>query len=536
MDKLIIRIYTFFFAIACFFIVVYAIRSSSKTFKGMYEKNTEVSISPVYEKMDKDNIYIATIDAAPIIEAGGCLCFSTSFNDVWAYADDKLIYERIGGRSLLMKSNGNVWHFIRVEDDVDKIYLKSIPKYDSVLLTAPKFIAGDYYNIRSTLIFDSLLAFITSIIDMIFGLGMIVYFFVTRKINPGKARIIYFGIAATLIGIWSAGETNTMVILLSNGALAGVMAFLILIFIPVPYVIYIHTTLWDDDKFIYKIPIYLSLLNFVIVVGLALAGIRDLKQSVFITHIIWGLNIVYVIVAAARVIKNRKTITDRVIVFNAVAMLSLIAVAGVEIVYYWTGLRSQNDFWGRFFVLLYIVLLAYTNIRDSFKDIEKGRMAEYYRELANTDSMTRLFNRTAFNNDVDMLTEDEAYTIISIDLNNLKLLNDSRGHQAGDRYIINAANIIKKIFGNAGNCYRIGGDEFSVIIKGEESDFIAGNLIPKMEHEIIRHNSTYPAEPVSMAWGFESNTKDSKRNYVDILHCADEKMYENKRMQKDLQS
>ena len=64
--------------------------------------------------------------------------------------------------------------------------------------------------------------------------------------------------------------------------------------------------------------------------------------------------------------------------FNCAAMLILIAVAGLEIIYYWTGQRLENDILGRSLIFGYITVLGYIGIRESAKDIQKGRMAEYY--------------------------------------------------------------------------------------------------------------------------------------------------------------
>jgi diguanylate cyclase (GGDEF)-like protein len=260
-----------------------------------------------------------------------------------------------------------------------------------------------------------------------------------------------------------------------------------------------------------------------------LAGILDLKQSVIVTHLTWLVSIIYVIAAAIITLKNYKKEKDSMAIFNAASMLVLIAVSGLEIAYYWTGARIQNDVWGRVLILGYIVLLANRNIIDSLKDIEKGRRAEYYKKLANTDPITGLANRTAFNHDLEKLSGEKSYSIISMDLNNLKEVNDTKGHLAGDGYIMNAAEIINKVFGKEGKCYRIGGDEFTVIIKKPESDAVVAGLIPQMNEEINAYNNNNPSEPIAIALGYESSSEETGFDFNDILRLADVKMYENKR-------
>ena len=61
--------------------------------------------------------------------------------------------------------------------------------------------------------------------------------------------------------------------------------------------------------------------------------------------------------------------------------------------------------------------------------------------------MTNMYNHTAFIDDADSIDKSEIYTIISMDLNNLKRVNDQQGHIDGDKYIKAAAETIKNVFG-----------------------------------------------------------------------------------------
>lgn len=567
MKKAIIRIYVLFLIIACMIIASFAVLGIGKDSGSMFAEDTHVIIPTASIQTQTDGQVVVTLDAARIRSAGDCLSFNTIFTDVYVYEDGALIYENIGSRFPFIGSNGNVWHFIKVSDQSRNVEVRLQHFYNKDDLTIPLFMAGDYYNLRATLVKDSTPALIISILDIVFGLGMIIYYFSTRNLHVSSTKMLNFGIASTMLGIWSSGETHAMVVLLENRALAGALAFLILVFIPSPFIIYIHFTLWPEDKYLYRITPVLCLINFVLVVGLALAGIMDLKESVFITHAVWAVAIIYTVVAVVITIrrtfrkKRRKvpaeaagksdllsqiffdnSVTEnadedeeRISIFVAASMLILIAIAVVDIALYWSGTGTQNDLFGRFLLLSYIVIHAYINIKESLKDIENGRMAAYYKKLANTDSMTTLYNRNAFNNDVEHLSNDTEYSIISLDLNNLKSVNDNLGHQAGDRYIINAASIINDIFGKEGSCYRIGGDEFSVVIKKPNSGTVTEKLIEKLEQAIETHNKENPKEPVYIAYGYHSHTPDSAYDYNETLHIADEKMYENKRLQKDSQ-
>ena len=91
--------------------------------------------------------------------------------------------------------------------------------------------------------------------------------------------------------------------------------------------------------------------------------------------------------------------------------------------------------------------------------------------ISNTDELTRCFNRHAYEERINNLDLREEWIYISMDLNNLKHTNDSLGHAAGDELICAAANCMRESFGKYGNVYRIGGDEFVVIITGNTKEF-----------------------------------------------------------------
>ena len=97
--------------------------------------------------------------------------------------------------------------------------------------------------------------------------------------------------------------------------------------------------------------------------------------------------------------------------------------------------------------------------------LRDGQRNAIYKELATTDILTGIYNRTAFTKWEAEYQENFSNTsIVLCDLNNLKYYNDNYGHEIGDKYIIDAAHIIKEAFKDKGQCYRIGGDEFVVTL------------------------------------------------------------------------
>ena len=141
----------------------------------------------------------------------------------------------------------------------------------------------------------------------------------------------------------------------------------------------------------------------------------------------------------------------------------------------------------------------------------------YYNELVQcVDGMTGLLNQKSFRNYIDCKeNEEKKCTIIIMDVNDFKLVNDEYGHEAGNDVLIEVSRILKDTYKDYGKCYRIGGDE-------ELNDFFLKNLEKAREkQEIIPH----------ISWGYSVYDPKNKWNHSlqDTNQEADSKMYENKK-------
>ena len=141
------------------------------------------------------------------------------------------------------------------------------------------------------------------------------------------------------------------------------------------------------------------------------------------------------------------------------------------------------------------------------------------------DYLTHIHNRNALERDMhEANLKRNGYYIIA-DLNDLKIVNDTIGHSAGDQMLQGFAEILSQAAVDCGRAYRQGGDEFAVLYNGEIEPFLQC-----LEEFTEVHNRT-SSIPISYAIGYCSL---SEEGFVDI---ADKMMYENKReMKKNISS
>lgn len=175
------------------------------------------------------------------------------------------------------------------------------------------------------------------------------------------------------------------------------------------------------------------------------------------------------------------------------------------------------------------VIVAFHHI-DDIVTLEQRYRWEL-EKIAYIDSLTGLENRAAFTKELMAYEQNGNAACVVADVNNLKLCNDRYGHLEGDKIISDAAECIYNAFDKLGKCYRIGGDEFCVLIPntGHEEIFAA---LGKME-ELVDEKNTQRVMPLSIACGYAVR-ESSDESMEHLFNRGDEMMYDVKyRMKKE---
>ena len=181
------------------------------------------------------------------------------------------------------------------------------------------------------------------------------------------------------------------------------------------------------------------------------------------------------------------------------------------------------------------VIVAVTNI-----DAAKQREMEFRAalgtamDIANKDALTKVKNKHAYTQAVKELDEQAAaegieYAVIVMDINGLKHVNDTQGHHAGDIYIKDCCHIICSVFKHS-PVFRIGGDEFTVLLTGEDFD----NRETLLDHfkDIVMENKKKGL--ASLACGMATFDKGLDKDVESVFERADKAMYDNKKIFKGM--
>ena len=194
-------------------------------------------------------------------------------------------------------------------------------------------------------------------------------------------------------------------------------------------------------------------------------------------------------------------------------------------------------------IALLTIIIAQQRIISAKKEVEEShhQVADLNKRVF-VDALTSVRNKGGFDEFIQNLQnrldqgERFEFAIIILDCDNLKLINDKYGHDKGNVYLQTASRLICRVYSHS-PVFRIGGDEFTVILQNEDyqnrkelSDLFEKNA------EEIRASAANEWEQVSIAMGMAEYDMQTDTSVDDVVRRADKNMYENKRARKKMKS
>lgn len=176
-----------------------------------------------------------------------------------------------------------------------------------------------------------------------------------------------------------------------------------------------------------------------------------------------------------------------------------------------------------------LVPISHNDIIAIIRDITERKLAEeqliYFSMF---DPLTNLYNRAYFEKEMHRLQVESHSPVglIICDVDNLKLVNDTYGHDCGDRLLIEIGRLLRMSLRKNDVIARIGGDEFAVLLPGSDLEAVECTC-ERIRSEVTRHNSTSPILPLSVSMGYSIRNSEHIR-MDEIFKEADDNMYKEK--------
>ena len=391
---------------------------------------------------------------------------------------------------------------------------------------------GDGASIVSHKTGQLLTSFSLGVLMMVIGALFVIFSFIMRKRFGNAARWVYIGLFAIITGIFIMMDSKLLYLIYGHSAIWHITVEISLMMIPVPFFLYFVEEFKLSKRLYPLIIMGVGLTEVIVNLLLNLLNIKEYHETVVATHCVFALIIVVGvhIVGSAMV----KDIKNHIYDFLG---LVVIGVGGItDVVLYYTKSVSQTYIFLRIGVFGFIILSCMQVVISILYEYEDTVRGDVVRNLAYHDGLTGLLNRTSFIEEMESIDKKNGSCVLlaMFDVNNLKAVNDTLGHAAGDNLILSEARALSAGFSEVGKVFRIGGDEFVVIITGDLIRDKFENGLKTYEEKIREMNASQGAFAISAAVGVDSNVISDSCTSQDILKKADAAMYENKKEMKQM--
>ena len=469
------------------------------------------------------------------------LCLHNRHTAVSMYVDDKLEYEYGHDRYSEHKTTGSGYLFINFHDEYKgkELRLEYTVTENNAFSRFDEIWISEWENAQRYIITENRLPMIVGCFLVVFGVMMTFILIFAVLISDKYRNVLYLSVFSICIGVWTLCYYNVVIVFALPLYSISLMEYMTLFMAPIPIIAYMNTYVKElnNDRAakIYKILFYVQLICSVITITLHTtdtvhgAVALPLFQLLFIVHMIFFSYVLH-----KRLKNDDKMKSFAVVGIMIVAACILYELARYTIVRY-TGVKMlEIKGISSFGFIVFIGVL----VLDLYQRVTRSVMEEHEKAIlvkrAYTDELTQLHNRGYCTEYMHSISEDKThkYTIINLDLNGLKKVNDTYGHIKGDELICYAAIVMDKTFSADGVVGRMGGDEFIAIIDTGDRKKIE-QLIDSFNNNIAEINKQKPDLGLSISYGYAVSDELVGEGPEKVYHLADKRMYEYKKKVKD---
>lgn len=387
----------------------------------------------------------------------------TTHQDLVAYIDGRMVYSRIAPldeEQFFNVPSGSVWDLIPLLPDSEGKTLTLVisseqPNYAG---RVNEVHVGTKASILLHTIDTFGMGFILSIVIFLMGTFLIfLYVFIRRLLHVDKS-LFYLGWFSVISGIWLMMESNLSQLFIANAYVTSTISYLALMTFPIPILLYTNLLEGYHFKKLNTGLIYSLLGSTLIIIFLLFFNIFDFNETLpelrVLLFFILGIALITLWLELMKY-KNKE-----VQIFTIAASI-LFIFSIIELYMYQMQTEHITGNYFRTGFYFFLILLAVDGIKKIVNYVKLSERISHYRKIAYRDPLTNCRNRVAYEMDLENIDTTKTVTIFMADMNNMKEINDSYGHQIGDEVVILCSHCLLKSFGHA--VYRIGGDEFLCI-------------------------------------------------------------------------
>ena len=476
-----------------------------------------------------------------------CLSFKSVLSTVDVYIDGELVYtyghDTYDKGLMLSKSI----HYINLDStDSGKTVTitfmgtepDSFSSFSNVYFGNIHDVYNNYIQLKKTPTFIGIFLCIFAFILLILSSYLI-------TTDNKDYSIIFSSLISFILGAYLLGYNDIIILVSDNLSLGTNLEYIMLFYAPAAILGFIVTDNIGMTNWIFKLFLGVDLILPTILMVLHFLNIIHICNYIGIIHIfsmIEGIFCIFYLMRSTimRNKKNKKRIEmkeDKTFIHSyssdalAIGLLIFIGCATYDI-FSFNLMKYHSTAGDRLSVsaltigaLTFVMALFLNFFFHSIDHFNSKAIFNKLENIAYSDELTGLSNRAHSDMVFNELEKNPCeYAIISIDLDHLKLINDTLGHIVGDRYLSNFANIIREIFINCALVARTGGDEFLIVIKNTD-DRECTTLLSKFENHLMLESNISSEFNYEASYGYAIHTTNSTKTPHEIYMEADKQMY-----------
>lgn len=347
-------------------------------------------------------------------------------------------------------------------------------------------------------------------------------------------RLLNLAFFALSIGIWNLCNNDIIMLFTYNIRAKGIIEFSAIYGAPTFLFSYFHEEAVKSGGKLQRYAYYVILGLQILFV--ATASILQATHLVHFPDMLKYNQMIMVLMAIYFVAMFAKNAWKRQANNNVLmlGMAIMVVIAAIDLVRYNMQLYYGGFEGGHFKsytylgTFVFVLSLMVDFMRRTSDALYSTAERETLEKMAYTDSLTGLLNRRRCEEIYDEIDKNKSdYAVVALDLNNLKKVNDSLGHDAGDLYIREFGTVLTKAFAGCGEVIRSGGDEFLVVVR-EPAKVDIQAKIDAMNQLISDLNQCHANWNMSTAYGVCYSHEDTVSTIREADKVADARMYEKK--------
>ena len=446
-----------------------------------------------------------------------CIGFYLVHQYADVYYDDEMMYSltaaagnRIGGT---ISSN---WVTVPVylDDNGKQVTIVLTPLFENMIDFEPEFLVGSHFSIVFSQLKRDFAQPFLSMLCIVLGLLIIaVYLYFMARSHSRPWDMICLGSFSVLLGVWRIADTKSSPLLFAgNPMVLGYITIGALFLCSIPLLMYVSTLFTEGKGRSLVIVSVAGSSVCLVTLLLQVLGVAEFRELLVLSHVM--LIFTTCMVPLLRIAERHQRITG-VAAKGWKYFLLLGAGVFLDLIFFYITDSSSDVTFTMLGFLLYAIVIFITNTLETTRK-------------AYTDERTGLVNKFRWNelmNDANTL-----HTVIGVmmlDLNAMKHVNDTMGHEAGDLLIFNFSNILRNTLPSSSVICRWGGDEFTVMIAGASGEQLRANL-RAIRTAVDEYNATHGEPYIFYAGGCASSQDHPSLSCRELLAIADGNMYADK--------